>query len=78
MDDVEWSDGTRSAVQTIETMGFEKVRSIEGGILFKKVGKKEPMFTFASAKKPTVWIVDNFYDDPHAVREFAMNQESQR
>lgn len=75
MDDVEWSDGTRSAVQTIETMGFEKVRSIEGGILFKKVGKKEPMFTFASAKKPTVWIVDNFYDDPHAVREFAMNQE---
>lgn len=32
-------------------------------------------FTFASNKKPTVWVVDNFYDDPHAVRDFALKQE---
>jgi len=24
--------------------------------------------------KPRLWIVDNFYDDPHAVREFALKQ----
>jgi glycosyltransferase involved in cell wall biosynthesis/predicted O-methyltransferase YrrM len=25
--------------------------------------------------KPRLWIVDNFYDDPYAVREYALNQE---
>jgi glycosyltransferase involved in cell wall biosynthesis len=25
--------------------------------------------------KPRLWIVDNFYDDPYAVREFALQQE---
>lgn len=75
MDDVEWSEGTKSAVETIKSMGFKKVRNIEGGLLYKKIGKDESMFTFASATKPTVWIVDNFYDDPFAVREFAMKQE---
>jgi len=27
--------------------------------------------------KPRLWIVDNFYDDPYAVREFALKQEFQ-
>jgi len=78
MDDVEWSDGTREAVLSIESLGFEKVLPIEGGLLYKKtIDQSQPIspFTFASNKKPTVWIVDNFYDDPHAVREFALQQE---
>ena len=32
------------------------------------------MFTFLNKKRPTVWVVDDFYDDPHAVREFALKQ----
>ena len=28
-----------------------------------------------SITKPTAWIVDNFYEDPDAVREFALKQE---
>ena len=75
MDDVEWSDGTRQAIVAIESLGFEKVRSIEGGLLYRKTPKKISPFTFLNNKKPTVWIVDNFYDDPHAVREFALQQE---
>jgi hypothetical protein len=26
-------------------------------------------------KKPTLWVVDNFYSDPDSIREFALNQE---
>jgi tetratricopeptide (TPR) repeat protein len=26
-------------------------------------------------QKPRLWVVDNFYDDPYAVREFALKQE---
>jgi len=36
--------------------------------------KKDAGFTFYNKQKPTVWIVDNFYDDPYAVREFALKQ----
>ena len=34
-----------------------------------------PVFTFYSNPKPALWVVDNFYDDPYAVREFALRQE---
>lgn len=30
--------------------------------------------SFCSKLQPTVWIVDNFYDDPYAIREFALKQ----
>ena len=26
-------------------------------------------------KKPTLWVVDNFYDNPDSIREFALSQE---
>lgn len=32
-------------------------------------------FKVCAETKPRMWIVDNFYDDPHLVREFALNQE---
>ena len=35
---------------------------------------EEPFFTFSYTKKPTVWTVDNFYEYPDKVREFALNQ----
>ena len=34
-----------------------------------------PAFTFHSNSRPALWIVDNFYDDPYAVRDFALKQE---
>lgn len=30
---------------------------------------------FNNSTKNTVWIVDNFYEDPHSIREFALNQD---
>lgn len=32
-------------------------------------------FKVHAETKPRMWIVDNFYDDPHSIREFALNQE---
>ena len=32
-------------------------------------------FTFHSNPRPALWVVDNFYDDPYAVRDFALKQE---
>jgi FkbM family methyltransferase len=34
-----------------------------------------PAFTFYNNPRPALWVVDNFYDDPYAVREFALRQE---
>jgi hypothetical protein len=34
-----------------------------------------PQFSINSNSNTRLWIVDNFYEDPHAVREFALNQE---
>jgi FkbM family methyltransferase len=34
-----------------------------------------PAFTFHSNPRPALWVVDNFYDDPYAVRDFALKQE---
>jgi hypothetical protein len=31
--------------------------------------------TMAAKKKPKLWIVEDFYDDPDSVREFALNQK---
>jgi glycosyltransferase involved in cell wall biosynthesis len=32
-------------------------------------------FSIHTITKPRLWIVDDFYNDPHAVREFALKQE---
>jgi glycosyltransferase involved in cell wall biosynthesis len=45
------------------------------------LGKLEEMkntinsFSINVSQKPRLWIVDDFYSDPHAVREFALQQE---
>ena len=38
-------------------------------------GKTINSFSVSIQTKPRLWIIDNFYDDPYAVREFALNQE---
>ena len=34
-----------------------------------------PITTINRTSQKTVWVVDNFYTDPYAVREYALNQE---
>jgi hypothetical protein len=42
----------------------------------KSVKKKNiNSFSVNIQTKPRLWIVDDFYADPHAVREFALKQE---
>lgn len=36
---------------------------------------KKPNFNINTNPTSSVWVVDNFYQDPHAVREFALKQE---
>ena len=31
--------------------------------------------TINSTPSPTLWVIDNFYQDPMAVREFALTQD---
>jgi hypothetical protein len=40
-------------------------------------GERDPNFRFSFSKKPenTLWIVDNFFENPDAVREFAIQQQ---
>lgn len=35
----------------------------------------DPVFTMSSSQQNSLWIVDNFYKDPYAVREFALRQD---
>ena len=37
--------------------------------------KEQNQFTFLSNPKKTVWVVDNFYDNPDQIRKFALDQE---
>jgi hypothetical protein len=38
-------------------------------------GEEPDFFKLSVNSKPTSWIVDNFYEDPDQVREFALNQD---
>lgn len=76
IDDVEWSDQTLKSVSLMERLGFEKVCDIFGCILFqRKTVIDKVTFHISSNQKHTCWIVDNFYEDPDAVREFALEQD---
>ena len=37
--------------------------------------KYVPVSTINRQAQKTVWVVDNFYSDPYAIREYALNQE---
>ena len=34
-----------------------------------------PITTINRQPQKTIWVVDNFYSDPYAVREYALQQE---
>jgi len=59
----------------------EKMKSIKSGIHHSKdyilsSGREEPdFFKLSINPKPTSWIIDNFYENPDAVREFALDQD---
>ena len=38
-------------------------------------GEELGFFNLSANSKPTSWIVDNFYENPDSVREFALNQD---
>lgn len=48
----------------------------EKGLVRKRISfeKTTPIFSISEKSKPTVWIVDNFYEKPHVIREFALKQ----
>lgn len=41
----------------------------------EEVNNQEVSFKINQKQKSTVWVVDNFYEDPDAVREFALQQK---
>lgn len=56
------------------TNGFKEVEPQEPEINEEEI-PKPILFEISKKQKPTVWVVDNFYEDPDAVREFALQQE---
>lgn len=59
------------------TNGSQSVESyMLSGVTSEKdsSGVEEPIFYASRQQKPTVWVVDNFYDRPDQVREFALKQ----
>jgi len=77
IDDVNWGElETNNLPKYIESLGFEYVHSVDACYVYKKP-TEIPVFEFNSSTsyKNTVWVVDNFYKDPDAVREFALKQE---
>lgn len=72
VDDVNW--GVVGEVPSyLLSIGFELIHEVD----VCKVLRKKQTFKFnpVSKAKGTVWTVDNFYEDPDAVREFALNVE---
>ena len=47
----------------------------EKGMVTKPDQKKDMLFSISSKAKPTVWVVDNFYERPNDVRKFALEQK---
>jgi hypothetical protein len=72
VNDIDWSDETRKAGPLLESMGFHLHSRVGGCAAFKK-GKPEG-FAVNKAPRPRLWIVDNFYEDPMSVRQFALRQ----
>lgn len=74
VDDVNW--GVVGEVPNLlREMGFVWVHTVDVCQVFKKKLVPQLDAKINSDLKGTVWVVDNFYEDPHKVREFALQQE---
>lgn len=55
---------------------YEQQRAVYGERWAEDIVKKSlPNFLINTNQDPTVWVVDNFYEDPDAVRDFALSQK---
>lgn len=77
VDDVEWGQVSMVPYQ-LECMGFEYIKQVDNNKIFKRTRLQSyNEFYFVNKKnkiRNTVWTVDNFYENPDQVREFALSQ----
>ena len=75
VDDLKWIEKHNPEAKLYE-MGFELFHYVDKGGCYKRTVKKDvPTFELNISSDSTMWIVDNFYQDPDKVREFALQQE---
>jgi hypothetical protein len=72
VNDIDWSEETRKAGPMLESMGFYLHSRVGGCAVFRKGSYSR--FSTNPVAKPRLWIVDDFYEDPIAVRDFALAQ----
>ena len=69
LDDVNWGD-VGIVPKFLTEVGFDLIHTLEHCYIYKK--KKKHTFPINVKSPGSAWIVDNFYEDPEAVREFAL------
>ena len=72
VNDLDLNDHTRRAGDLLSSMGFSLLWRVGTMAVFRRGGAEE--FRPAPGARPRLWIVDDFYEDPHAVRRFALSQ----
>ena len=74
VDDIDWGE-VGKVPELLDEMGFELIHSLQNCYIYIKKEQNSTV-NFLTSKKitGTSWIVDNFYEDPDKVREFALNQ----
>lgn len=72
VDDVNWGE-VSEVPEYLKSIGFEFYHSVDVAQVFKRV--KLQSTNIIKTYNNTSWIVDNFYDDPDSIREFALKQE---
>lgn len=78
VDDITWGE-VADVPYLLKDMGFVEVHRVDTGVMYKRNQIKEltdiSSFTINSNFNKRSFIVDNFYADPLAIREFAQRQE---
>jgi hypothetical protein len=78
VDDITWGE-VADVPYFLKDMGFVEVHRVDTGVMYKRNQIKEltdiSSFTINSNFNKRSFIVDNFYADPMAIREFAQRQE---
>jgi len=78
VDDITWGE-VADLPYLLKDMGFVEVHRVDTGVMYKRNQIKEltdiSSFTINSNFNKRSFIVDNFYTDPMAIREFAQRQE---
>jgi len=77
IDDIDWSEDTLKAIPLMESLGFKKVNDIRGCFIYMKTNLNENVISVNcnTSLTSTCWIVDNFYETPNEIRNFALQQD---